>query len=95
MFYLVLDDFGALGRAYREVDQSQADLEDVIESLLAGQFTKPMRVVWSRDVSEDVAWEVVLAIPGGRVRLDLGADEVARERLDLLLLGSELEVHQS
>jgi hypothetical protein len=28
------------------------------------------------------------------VRLDLGGDEVARERLDLLLLGRELEVHQ-
>jgi hypothetical protein len=28
------------------------------------------------------------------VRLDLGADEVARERLDLLLLGGELEIHQ-
>src|SRR2546421_237095 len=34
------------------------------------------------ELREDVAWEVVLAIPGGRARLDLGADEVARERLD-------------
>ena len=46
------------------------------------------------ELGEDVAREVVLAIPLGRVRLDLGADEVARERLDLLLLGRELEVHQ-
>ena len=46
------------------------------------------------ELAEDVAREVVLAVPLGRVRLDLGADEVARERLDLLLLGGELEVHQ-
>ena len=39
------------------------------------------------ELREDVAREVVLAVPLGRVRLDLGADEVARERLDLLLLG--------
>ena len=46
------------------------------------------------ELREDVAREVVLAVPLGRVRLDLGADEVARERLDLLLLGGELEIHQ-
>ena len=46
------------------------------------------------ELAEDVAREVVLAVPLGCVRLDLGADELARERLDLLLLGGELEVHQ-
>ena len=39
------------------------------------------------ELREDVAGEVVLAVPLGRVRLDLGPHEVARERLDLLLLG--------
>jgi len=47
------------------------------------------------ELGEDVAGKVMFAIPFGRMRLDLGADEVARERLDLLLLGGELEVHQS
>ena len=47
------------------------------------------------ELAEDVAREVVLAVPLRRVRLDLGADELARERLDLLLLGRELEVHQA
>ncbi len=46
------------------------------------------------ELAEEVAREVMLAIPLGRVRLDLRPDEVARERLDLLLLGGELEVHQ-
>jgi hypothetical protein len=63
---LVLDDFGKIGRAYREVDEQEADLESVIDGLIAGQYTKPVRVVafntsegWARDVSEDVGWEVL------------------------------------
>jgi hypothetical protein len=64
--YLVLDDFGAPGRAYRETDEAQADLEFVIGNMLRGEYNKPQRVVvfntaenWSADVSEDVAWEVL------------------------------------
>src|SRR4051794_12103719 len=64
--HIVLDDFGNLGRAYRETDEERADLETVIGALLAGEFNNPMRIVafntaegWARDVSEVVAWEVV------------------------------------
>jgi hypothetical protein len=59
---VVLDDFGKLGRAYRETDESHADEETIIETLLHGQYSNPTRVVsfnisegWSRDVSEDIA----------------------------------------
>lgn len=64
--YLVLDDFGKLGRAYLETDEEKADRETVIQNLLLGEYRKPVRVVafntsefWSRDVSEDIAWEVI------------------------------------
>jgi hypothetical protein len=64
--HLVLDDFGKLGRAYLETDEEHADRETVIRNLLLGEYKKPLRVVafntsefWSRDVSEDIAWEVV------------------------------------
>src|SRR5215208_372160 len=64
--YIVLDDFGKIGRAYRETDEAEADLETIIENMMEGQYRHPMRVVgfntsegWSRDVSEDVGWEVV------------------------------------
>jgi hypothetical protein len=64
--YIVLDDFGQAGRAYRETDEAQADLENVIDSMMTGQYRDPARVVgfntsegWSRDVSEDIAWEVL------------------------------------
>jgi hypothetical protein len=43
--YLVADDFGNLGRAWREADYEQTDLETVIQDLLSGQYNNPIRVV--------------------------------------------------
>jgi hypothetical protein len=64
--YLVLDDFGKLGRSYLETDEGKADLQTVVRGMLLGEYRKPVRVVafntsefWSRDVSEDVAWAVI------------------------------------
>ena len=63
--YLVADDFGKLGRAWREADYEETDLEIVIQDLLSGQYNNPVRVIafntaerWSEDVSEDVAHEL-------------------------------------
>ena len=59
--YLVLDDFGRIGWAWRETDVEDTDYETVINDLLEGQFANPVRVIgfntaegWSKDVSEDV-----------------------------------------
>jgi hypothetical protein len=64
--YLVLNNFGGqLGLAWRETDDADTDLERLIEKLLAGQYTNPVRIVafntaegWSRDVTEDIAREL-------------------------------------
>ena len=63
--YLVADDFGQIGRAWREADYDATDLETVIQDLLSGEYSNPIRVVafntaerWSEDVSEDVAREL-------------------------------------
>jgi hypothetical protein len=64
--YLVAEDFGKSGRAWREADYDEAtDLETVIQDLLSSQYNNPIRVVafnteerWSEDVSEDVAHEL-------------------------------------
>jgi hypothetical protein len=63
--YLVVDNFGALGTAYRETDVEQTDLETVITDLISGQYNDPVRVVgfdtaerWAQDVSRDVALEI-------------------------------------
>jgi hypothetical protein len=64
--YLVLDDFGRLGRAWRETDEERTDRVTVVQDLFEGQYNCPQRVVafntaegWSRDVSEDIADELL------------------------------------
>jgi hypothetical protein len=64
--YLVVNDFGSLGRAFVETDIAEADRETVIRNFLNGQYSNPLRVVafntaeaWSRDVSEDIAGELL------------------------------------
>jgi hypothetical protein len=64
--YLVLDDFGErLGRAWREASEERTDRETLINDLLTGEYTNPVRVVafntkegWSRDVTVDIADEL-------------------------------------
>jgi hypothetical protein len=63
--YIVLDDYGRNGRAYRETDVERVDLEAVIMDMLEGQYHNPVRVIvfnaaekWSQDVSGDVAHEL-------------------------------------
>jgi hypothetical protein len=64
--HIVLDDFDGAGRVYRETDEQDAGFDTVIEELMTGQFNNPVRVIafnpsegWSRDVSEDVARELL------------------------------------
>jgi hypothetical protein len=64
--YLVLNDYGGLGRAYAETDPADSDRETVIRSFLADQYENANCVVafntaegWSGDVSEDVALEIL------------------------------------
>ena len=59
--YLVLNDFGNLGRSYLETDENQADLETII----SGQYSRPVSVFafnaadgWAREASEDIADEI-------------------------------------
>src|ERR1700709_1716197 len=63
--YLVADDLGRLGQVWREADCEVTDLETVVQDLLSGQYSNPVRVVafntvegWSQDVSADIADEL-------------------------------------
>jgi hypothetical protein len=73
---LVADDFGKIGRAWREADFEATDVETVIQDLLEGQYQNPIRVIafntaerWAEDVSEDIAHEL-------RRRCDLQLREI-------------------
>jgi hypothetical protein len=64
--HIVLNDFGDLGRAYVETDGAEADEATIVENILTGQYSHPLRVVafniaegWSRDVTEDTAVAVL------------------------------------
>ena len=64
--HIVLNDFGPLGRAYVETDETQADEATIVENILSGQYSCPLRVVafntaegWARDVTEDIARAVL------------------------------------
>jgi hypothetical protein len=64
--YLVLDDFGEFGRAWRETDPMRADRQTVLADLVSGQYERPLRVVafntaqgWARDVTAEIAREAL------------------------------------
>jgi len=43
--YIVLDDFGPLGRAWRETDEVAADRATLVRNILEGQYEGPLRIV--------------------------------------------------
>ena len=66
--YIVLDDFGSLGTAYRETDEASCDQQSVIADFLSGQFNDPLCVIafntvegWAHDASEDIAELIIEA----------------------------------
>jgi hypothetical protein len=64
--YLVAGDFGDLGRAFRETDLAEADHDTIVRNMIRGSTGTPLRVIafntvegWSRDVSEEIAYDVL------------------------------------
>ena len=62
--YIVLNDFGPLGRACVETDEAEADEDTIIENILSGQYSHPLRIVafntvegWAR------TWQRTLRMP--------------------------------
>jgi hypothetical protein len=83
--YMVLDDFGKFGRAWRQTDENHADERDIVHDIVDGEDRRPIKIVafnleerWARDVTEDIA----------RAAIDLAAAEgrtlgpVAREFIE-------------
>ena len=63
--YIVLEDFGQHGLAWRETDVESADRKTLIEDLLRGEYRHPVRIAafntvegWSRDVTVEIADEL-------------------------------------
>jgi hypothetical protein len=64
--YLVIEGFGDRGPSFLETDVAQADGDTIVRNFISGQYEDALRVVsfnvaegWSRDVSEDIAGEII------------------------------------
>jgi hypothetical protein len=64
--HIVVEDFGYFGKAYRETELAEADLGTIVHNLFSGEYRNPLRIVacntvegWSRDVSEEIAYDVL------------------------------------
>ncbi len=64
--YIVVADFGSNGRSFLETDVAQADRTTIVSNMISGEYRDPLRVVafntvegWSRDVSEEIAYDVL------------------------------------
>jgi hypothetical protein len=69
--HLVLEDFGVLGRAYRETDEAHADAATIVERILRGDYSAPVQVIafnlesgWVRDVSAQIARALIARAEG-------------------------------
>jgi hypothetical protein len=95
--HVVLDDFGAAGRVYRETDEAGASRGDVIDHLLTGQFKSPLCVIafnTGGDVSEDIAWELTRRVRSDQkpltaptrafVEYHIGGDELLQAEAGLI-----------
>jgi hypothetical protein len=63
--YIVVADFGTNGRSFLETDVTQADRITIVSNMIS-EYRDPLRVVafntvegWSRDVSEEIAYDVL------------------------------------
>jgi hypothetical protein len=78
--YIVVEDFGQWGRAFRETDLAEADLGTIVRNMISGEYRDPLRVVafntvegWSRDVSEEIAYDVLDRAFDADTTLSVGA----------------------
>ena len=63
--YIVLNDYGSLGRSWCETSEGDTDRGTLMRDLVDGQFSSPVRIVafntaqgWSCDVTEEIASEL-------------------------------------
>jgi hypothetical protein len=84
--YQVLDHLGRHGRVWIEIGDEDANEETIVQWIIEGQFSHPLRVIafntdegWARDVTRDIAWKLFGLNRSGT---DLGA--AAREFVERL-----------
>jgi hypothetical protein len=97
--YLVLDEV-AHSRVYRETEEIDADRAAVMLDIAAGQYNRPFRIVafntgegWARDVSEEIAREMLDAAVRSGQPLTRSARNFIERATDEDIPESALEDH--
>jgi len=64
--YLLLDETGHFGNLWREVSEDEANEATIVQWIIEGQFSRPMKIVafnteyeWSRDVTHEIATKLL------------------------------------
>jgi hypothetical protein len=94
--HFVLNDFRGLGRAYVETDEDKADQATIVDNILSGQYSSPLRVIavntaegWGRDVTEDIAHAVLDRARGDHRPIADSAQEFLERVLRVSVLVNE------
>jgi hypothetical protein len=87
--YIVIADFGTNGRSFLETDVTQADRATIVSNMISGEYRDPLRVVafntgegWSRDVSEEIAYDVLDRAYDADTALSAGAKRFIDRHFD-------------
>jgi hypothetical protein len=87
--YLVLDDFGPLGKAFREADPCESDEKAIIDNLISGQYSQPQRIVAfslmeasALDVTTEVALKVLKRAIAQGLKLSKATRELVERAID-------------
>src|SRR5690242_10171136 len=83
--HIVLNDYGKLGIAYVETDAAKADQATIVEYIVTGEISRPLRIIafnthegWSRDITEDIAVRIFELNQQGRELSAVARDFVER-----------------
>ena len=83
--YQVLDDLGKFGHVWRELTEDETNEEAILQGIVQGQFTRPLRVVafnthegWSRDTTLESAWKILEMSHHGTVLSPAATEFVGR-----------------
>lgn len=86
--HIVLNDCGPLGRAFVETDEDEVDEDTIVENILNGQYSHPVRVIafnTAEGRADDVTEDIAVAVLNRAQREHRSIGKVVRDFLERAL----------
>jgi hypothetical protein len=86
--HIVLNDFGPLGRAFVETYEDEVDEDTIVENILNGQYSHPVRVIafnTAEGRADDVTEDIAVAVLNRAQREHRSIGKVVRDFLERAL----------